>query len=85
MFHFRDRGGAEVDVILEAADGRVVAIEIKSTSTPRTEDFRWLAFLRDRLDRAGGEFLVGVVLHTGDRRLPFGDRLVALPAADVWT
>lgn len=84
MFHFRDRGGAEVDVVLEAADGRVVAIEIKSSSTPRSEDFRWLANMRDRLDRAGGEFLAGVVLHTGVRRLSFGDRLIALPAADVW-
>lgn len=85
MFHFRDRGGAEVDVVLESADGRVVAIEIKATSTPRPADFRWLAFLRDRIDRADGEFVAGVVLHTGERRLPFGDRLVALPAADVWT
>ncbi len=85
MFHFRDRAGAEVDVVLESADGRVVAVEIKSTATPRPEDFRWLQVLRDRLDRAGGEFVAGVVLHTGERRLPFGDRLVALPAADVWT
>lgn len=84
MFHFRDRGGAEVDVVLEAADGRVVAIEIKSTATPRPEDFRWLEFLRDRVDRAGGEFLAGIVLHAGPRRLPFGDRLSALPVADIW-
>lgn len=85
IHHYRDRDGAGVDVVVESADGRVVAIEIKSTSTPRPEDFRWLELLRDRLDRAGGEFLGGVVLHTGARRLPFGDRLVALPAADVWT
>ena len=85
MYHFRDRGGAEVDIVLEAADGRLVAVEVKSTSTPRPEDFRWLTFLRDRTDAAGGQFVAGVVLHTGERRLPFGDRLIALPAADVWT
>jgi uncharacterized protein len=85
LHHFRDRGGAEVDVVIEAADGRVVAAEIKATSTPRAEDFRWLQYLRDRLDRSGDDFVAGVVLHTGTRRLPFGDRLVALPAADVWT
>ncbi|MGQ0846826.1 MAG: ATP-binding protein [Sporichthyaceae bacterium] len=85
MYHFRDRSGAEVDVVLEAVDGRVVAVEIKATSTPRPEDFRWLQFLRDKIDAAGGEFVLGAVLHTGDRRLPFGDRLVALPTADVWT
>lgn len=84
-FHFRDRGGAEVDLILEATDGRIVGVEIKASSTPRPEDFRWLADLRDRLDRAGGDFVAGIVLHTGHNRLPFGDRLMALPAADVWT
>ncbi|MGH3612356.1 MAG: hypothetical protein ACRDRK_07110 [Pseudonocardia sp.] len=62
-----------------------MAIEIKATSTPRPEDFRWLQFLRDRLDRVGRDFVAGIVLHTGTGRLPFGDRLVALPSADVWT
>jgi len=71
--------------VLESADGRVVAVETKASSTAHVEDFRWLAFLRDRIDRADGEFVAGVVLHTGERRLPFGDRLVALPAADLWT
>ncbi|MGH3870580.1 MAG: ATP-binding protein [Pseudonocardiaceae bacterium] len=85
LFHFRDRDGTEVDAILEAADGRVVAVEVKATSTPRPEDFRGLALVREGVDRASGEFVAGIVLHTGTRRLPFGDRLVALPAADVWT
>lgn len=85
LSHFRDRDGMEVDIILEAADGRVLAVEVKATSTARPEDFRGLASVRDHLDRAGGEFVAGVVLHTGTRRLPFGDRLAALPAADVWS
>ena len=85
LFHFRESDGTEVDLVVEADDGRVAAIEEKATSTPRPEDFRGLAFLRDRLDRAQGEFTAGVVLHTGQRRLPFGDRLVALPASDLWS
>jgi hypothetical protein len=85
LFHFRDSDGAEVDLVIEADDGRVAAIEVKATSTPRPEDFRWLAYLRDRLDSAQGEFTAGVVLHTGQRRLRFGDRLVALPASDLWS
>ncbi len=85
MYHFRDSDGAEVDLVLEADDGRVLGVEVKATSTPRSEDFRWLARLRDRLDRAGGHFTAGLVLHTGQRRLPFGDRLIALPASDLWS
>ncbi|MGH4016847.1 MAG: hypothetical protein ACRDSL_23545 [Pseudonocardiaceae bacterium] len=68
-----------------ATHGHVWANFVKATSTPRPEDFRWLAYLRDRLDSAQGEFTAGVVLHTGPRRLPFGDRLVALPASDLWS
>lgn len=85
LFHFRDRDGVEVDAVLESDDGRVVAVEMKATSTPRPEDFRSLDKLRDLMDRAGDNFVAGIVLHTGTGRLPFGDRLVALPAADVWT
>ncbi|MGQ0623887.1 MAG: ATP-binding protein [Sporichthyaceae bacterium] len=85
LYHFRDRGGAEVDAILESADGRVVGVEIKASTTPRSADFASLALVRDALDRVGGTFLAGIVLHTGSARLPFGDRLVALPLAEVWT
>ena len=83
--HHRTSDGMEVDLIIEADDGRVVAIEVKATSTPRLSDFRWLARLRDQLDHLGDDFRCGVVLHTGSSRLPFGDRLVALPIADLWT
>ncbi|MGQ0465083.1 MAG: ATP-binding protein [Sporichthyaceae bacterium] len=85
IYHFRDRDGTEVDAVLEADDGRVVAVETKATSTPRPEDFRGLAKLRDAVDRCGDRFVAGVLLHTGARRLQFGERLLALPAADVWT
>lgn len=85
LFHFRDAGGAEVDLIVESDDGRVLAIEVKASSTPRSEDFNGAALVRDRLDRSGGEFIAGIVIHTGDRRRSFGDRLLALPASDIWT
>ncbi|MGH3544977.1 MAG: ATP-binding protein [Mycobacteriales bacterium] len=85
MFHYRETDGAEVDIVVEADDGSAIALEVKATSTPRSEDFRGLALLRDRLDRTGRDFLIGVVLHTGERRLSFGDRLLALPIADLWT
>jgi hypothetical protein len=33
MFHWQDRSGAEVDIVLEAPDGRVAAIEVKTGQT----------------------------------------------------
>lgn len=85
LYHFRDRDGVEVDAVLESADGRVVCVEVKSATTPRSDDVAGMSRLRDALDRSGGTFVAGIVLHTGTARVPFGDRLLALPIADVWT
>jgi uncharacterized protein len=85
MHHFRDRDGVEIDAVIESSDGRVIGVEIKASTVPRPEDAAPLRTLRDRLDRAGAQFVVGVVLHTGDRRVRLGDRLIGLPLADLWT
>jgi uncharacterized protein len=81
MFHYRDREQREVDIVLEANDGRVVGLEVKSSTTARAEDFRHLEHLR-RL--AGKNFHHGYVLYTGERALPFGDRLTAIPVCNLW-
>ncbi len=85
LHHFRDRGGLEIDAVIEAADGRIVAVEVKSTTVPRSLDAGPMAVVRDRLERVGQDFVAGIVLHTGTRRVTLGDRLVGLPIADVWT
>jgi uncharacterized protein len=85
LHHLRDRDGNEIDAVIEAADGRVVAIEVKAATLARADDAATMARLRDRLDAVGGDFVAGVVLHTGDRRVGLGDRLAGLPIADLWT
>ncbi len=85
LHHLRDRDGLEVDAIVEASGGRVLAIEVKASTVPRVHDARHLASLRDKLDRVGDDFVAGIVFHTGDRRVSLGDRLVGLPIADLWT
>ncbi len=80
--HFRDRSAGEVDLILEALDGRVVGIEIKSTSRIGKNDAKWLAQLRDKL---GSRFVAGLILHTGPTAGPFGDRIAAVPMDVLWT
>jgi hypothetical protein len=81
LFHFRDRGGAEVDLVLETRTGHVAGIEVKATSTVRRNDFRGLRLLQERL---GDRFLGGVVLHRGPDTAPFGDRLAAVPIDALW-
>lgn len=79
--HFRDRDGREVDVILQARDGRVVAIEVKAARDVDERDVRWITWLRDRL---GDRFTRGVILHIGERVTPLGDRIAAVPVPMLW-
>jgi len=79
--HFRDRSGIEVDLILEHPDGRIVAIEVKASRTPRAEDLRGLRFLADRL---GDRFAYGCLLSLAPEATPFGAHLAALPISALW-
>jgi predicted AAA+ superfamily ATPase len=82
QYHYRDRDGREVDVVLERRDGSVVGIEVKSAASASSSDFRGLRHLRDRL---GDRFKAGVLLYTGPNTVPFGDRLAAVPLTGLWT
>lgn len=81
IFHYRDRNGPEVDVVLEGRDGRVAGVEVKAAESALERDFAGLTLLRDRL---GDAFAHGVVLHLGRDVASFGDRLTALPLASLW-
>lgn len=81
LHHYREYSGAEIDIVLETADGRVVAIEVKSAATVRTDDVRWLTQFRDKL---GSRFVAGLILHTGPEALPIGDRIGAVPIDILW-
>lgn len=81
LYHYRTKDKVEVDAVLEAADGRVVAVEVKAGATVHTHD---LAGLRHLADRLGDRFTAGFVLYTGQQTLPFGDRLRALPLEALW-
>ena len=82
LFHYRDRDGREVDVILERRDGSVIAVEVKAGASVSSTDFRGLRYLRDKL---GARFKAGVVLYTGGGTVPFEDRLAAVPLSGLWT
>jgi predicted AAA+ superfamily ATPase len=81
IFHFRDRNGKEVDVILEDEARGLVGIEVKTSSAVRGRDFAGLEFLRDN---TGTRFKMGVVLYTGQAPVRFGERLWALPLSSLW-
>jgi len=86
VYHYRDRRGHEVDVVLEGPGGAVLAIEVKATSSPHPGQLRTVKWLRDHLDEvAPGTFRAGYLLHTGRQSLPIGDRLYLRPISSLWT
>ena len=72
LFHFRDRDGAEVDLVLESGDGRVVGVEVKAGATVRADDLGGLRLLERRL---GSDFAAGLVLCTAAEPRHLGGRL----------
>lgn len=82
FFHFRDRDGAEVDIVLEHSGSRVTGVEVKAASTVHPADFRGLRKLREA---AGRRFACGVVLYDGEFTVGFGDGLFAVPVSELWS
>ena len=80
--HFRTKDGAEVDLVLETDDGRIIGIEVKTSGTVHSSDFAGLRSLR-RV--AGDAFLAGIVMHLGSRSFSQELDLLALPVDKLWS
>jgi len=81
LFHYRDRDGVEVDLVLESGDGRVVGVEVKAGATVRAEDLSGLRLLERRL---GTDMAAGIVLCTAPEPRHLGGRLWILPISALW-
>ncbi len=80
-FHFRTEGGAEVDLVLERTDGKLVGIECKLSGQIGPDAFNGLAQLKSM---TGSRFHRGVVLYSGSETLSFGQDLHAMPVSALW-
>ncbi len=81
FFHFRDKEGMEVDIVLERDSGEVAGVEVKSGLTVTSSDFRGLRKLKGAL---GDRMSTGVVVYDGERVVGFGDNLYAVPIRAIW-
>ena len=82
LYHVREEHGRfEIDILGELGGGAVVAIEVKATAAPTSDDVRHLVTLRDRL---GEGFVAGFLFHTGPRAFRMGDRILAAPISALW-
>jgi len=83
MYHLRQDGGRrEVDILIELAGHRVIAVEVKAGSNPAPSSSRHLQWLRDEL---GERFVHGLLLHSGPFIQELDDRITAAPIAVLWS
>ena len=79
VHHLRTQGGErEVDLIIERADGAIVALEVKLKSVIKDSDVRHLQWLRDQI---GSRMLDAAVLSTGRQAYRRADGVGVIPAA----
>jgi predicted AAA+ superfamily ATPase len=77
--HFRQQGGRqEVDLIVEGADQRILAIEVKLSGAVGDRDVKHLLWLRDQL---GHDLIDALVIHTGPQAYRRKDGIAVVPAA----
>jgi predicted AAA+ superfamily ATPase len=79
--HFRDKDGAEVDIVLERGAGQVAGVEVKASATVTAADFRGLRKLKEASRK---RFVAGVVLYDGETSAGFGDGFHAIPIRTLW-
>ena len=78
LFHLRTSGGEhEVDLIVERADGRVLAVECKLARNVRSHDAHHLNWLADRI---GDSLIDRVILTTGPEAYRRPDGIAVVPA-----
>lgn len=80
--HHYQRQKADIDLVLEATDGSIAAVEVKAAATVTERDTRRLKELRDK---RGDSFRAGVVLCSRAETAPLGDRLWAVPISGLWS
>lgn len=81
LHHLRTHRGREVDLILEDAQGRCVAIEVKA-STSLSD--RHLRGIRAFAELAGERFHRGLVIYGGSEVVPFAANIHAVPVGALW-
>jgi uncharacterized protein len=83
LHHLRTAEGRhEVDVIIEVGARKLVAIEVKATSTPDSGDAAHLRWLKREL---GDSLVAGLLLHCGPATFELDEGIVACPIAALWS
>jgi predicted AAA+ superfamily ATPase len=80
--HLRSARNHEVEFVLDGGAAGIVGVDVRPYRTVVPDDARNLRFL---VELAGGQFRAGIILHPGEKTVPLGDNLWAVPVDALWT
>jgi uncharacterized protein len=83
LYHLRTAEGRhEIDLIIEVGHRKLIAIEIKATSSPDSGDTKHLRWLKQEL---GDSVIASVLLHCGPSSFFIEEGILAAPIAALWS
>jgi predicted AAA+ superfamily ATPase len=80
-YHYRTQNGEEIDFIMEARNSKLVAIEVKASSSFDPKD---LKAIKDFKKAVGDRFHRGIIFHTGQEVYKIDEKLYILPIQALW-
>jgi predicted AAA+ superfamily ATPase len=83
IYHYRDREDREIDFVVEDSEGKIACIEIKSSSSISKDDFKHIIWFKNNIVK--NQNVVSIILYSGENTVSFGDGLVAVPLAAMWS
>ena len=83
FYHWRISRGQEIDIVAESAS-RMIAIEVKASSTVYREDLKHLRWFMEKMSRTSRK-VTGLLFYLGQEKLSFGGGIFALPVSILWS
>ncbi|MDR1649726.1 MAG: ATP-binding protein [Synergistaceae bacterium] len=83
LYQYRDREKREIDFIVEREDGAMTGIEVKAGHNVVKRDFAHQEWFAENLVK--DKQFVGIILYSGENTLSFGENLLAVPIASLWS
>jgi hypothetical protein len=82
LFHMRTVKNKEIPFLIEARDGRVVAIDFQDQSVPSPQSIERLTYVKEVV---GDRWHRGIWMHTGTETKALAGDVHAVPISCLWS
>ena len=84
LYQYRDIKKREIDFLVEKENEGLIGIEVKASRSISREDFASQIWFKNNIVKGRMPYK-GIVLYSGQDTLSFGDEMLAVPIAALWT